>query len=137
MSFGDYMYNEPYTRCVAKNDMAAITQLEESYLSAAEAAIDYTRSMSKTLYDRDIPYVLLMHVGALDARMLPRLLKLYRDKGFTFVSLADAEKDPFYRGDLDLSQGSMPDTLEEAMQARNLPVPSRPEPTVDISGICR
>jgi hypothetical protein len=31
--------------------------------------------MSEQLYNRDIPYVLLMHIGAFDARMLPRLLK--------------------------------------------------------------
>jgi hypothetical protein len=83
MSFGDYLFNDPYARCVAKNDTAAIAQLDASHLATAEATIDYDRGMSKTLYGRDIPYVLLMHVGGLDARMLPRLLKLYRDKGFS------------------------------------------------------
>ena len=137
MSFGDYLYNAPYARCVAKNDSAAIAQLEASYLAAADATIGYTRAMSKALYGRDIPYVLLMHVGALDARMLPRLLKLYRDKGFTFVSLQDAENDPFYKSDLNLSLPSVPDTLEEAMRARNLPLPTRPAPTVDVDAICK
>lgn len=69
--------------------------------------------------------------------MLPRLLKLYRDKGFTFVSLQDAENDPFYKSDLDLSLPSVPDTLEEAMRARNLPLPTRPAPTVDVDAICK
>lgn len=137
MSFGDYLYNAPYARCVAKNDAASVAQLEASYLAAADATIDYTRAMSKALYGRDIPYVLLMHVGALDARMLPRLLKLYRDKGFTFISLQDAEKDPFYKNDLDLSLPPVPDTLEEAMRARNLPLPTRPAPTVDLNTICQ
>ncbi len=136
MSFGDYLYNAPYARCVAKNDAASVAQLEASYLAAADATIDYTRAMSKALYGRDIPYVLLMHVGALDARMLPRLLKLYRDKGFTFISLQDAEKDPFYKNDLDLSLPPVPDTLEEAMRAHNLPLPTRPAPTVDLNAIC-
>src|SRR6185437_8865149 len=31
MSFADYEWNEPYARCVAKNDTAAIAQLESSY----------------------------------------------------------------------------------------------------------
>ena len=96
MSFGDYMWNEPYARCIAKNDTAAIAQLESSYLEAASTDADFRRAMSKALYGHDIPYVLLMHVGAFDARMLPRLLKLYRDKGFTFISIQDAENDPFY-----------------------------------------
>ena len=137
MSFGDYLYNGPYARCVAKKDEASIAQLEASYLAAADATIDYTRAMSKALYGRDIPYVLLMHVGALDARMLPRLLKLYRDKGFTFISLQDAEKDPFYKNDLDLSLPPVPDTLEEAMRAHNLALPQRPAPTVDLNAICQ
>jgi peptidoglycan/xylan/chitin deacetylase (PgdA/CDA1 family) len=137
MSFQDYAYNAPYARCVAKNDTAAIAELETAYLAAADAAIDYSRAMSKTLYGRDIPYVLLMHVGALDARMLPRLLKLYRDRGFTFVRLEDAERDAFYRNDVDLSLPPAPDTLEEAMRAKKLSLPAVPPVAVDLNTICR
>jgi peptidoglycan/xylan/chitin deacetylase (PgdA/CDA1 family) len=137
MSFRDYAYNNPYARCVAKNDTTAIAELESDYLQAADATIDYTRSVAQTLYGHDIPYVLLMHVGALDARLLPRLLKVYRDKGFTFVSLEEAEKDPFYKSDLDLSLSPVPNTLEEAMRAKNLPVPKHPEAAVNLETICR
>ena len=137
MSFQDYAYNAPYARCAEMKDTAAIAQLEAAYLAAADASIDYSRAMSKALYGRDIPYVLLMHVGALDAKMLPRLLKLYRDRGFTFVGLEEAEKDPFYRNDIDLSLPPAPDTLEEAMRAKKLPLPAAPRPAVDLNAICR
>jgi peptidoglycan-N-acetylglucosamine deacetylase len=137
MSFQDYAYNDPYARCVAKNDTAAVAQLEAAYLAAADAAIDSSRAMSKVLYGRDIPYVLLMHVGALDAKMLPRLLQLYRDRGFTFVRLEDAEQDPFYRNDIDLSLPPAPDTLEEAMRAKKLSLPAAAHPAVDLNTICR
>jgi len=93
--------------------------------------------MSKALYERDIPYVLLMHVGAFDARMLPRLLKLYRDRGFSFVTLQQAESDPFYKNDLDLSLPPAPDSLEEAMILRGLPIPSRPAQSIDLDTLCR
>jgi peptidoglycan/xylan/chitin deacetylase (PgdA/CDA1 family) len=137
MSFADYLYNEPYARCVAKNDAAGIAQLEKSYLDAADAYLSYSRAMSKALYGRDIPYVLLMHVGALDARLLPRLLQLYRERGGTFVSLEDAEKDSFYKNDLDLSLPATPDTLEQAMHARGLPLPPRPNLDLDPNTVCR
>lgn len=137
MSFSDYLYNEPYARCVAKNDTAAIAQLETSYLDAAAAAIVYSRSMSTSLYGHDIPYVLLMHVGAFDARMLPRLLKLYRVHGFSFVTLQEAESAPFYKNDLDLSLSSSPDSLEAAMAARGLPLPPAPNPGLDMDKLCR
>jgi peptidoglycan/xylan/chitin deacetylase (PgdA/CDA1 family) len=137
MGFGDYLWNEPYARCVAKNDLAAIAQLESSYLAAAAADADFRRAMSKALYNRDIPYVLLMHVGAFDARMLPRLLQLYRDKGFTFVSLEQAETDPFYKGLLNLSLAQEPENLEGAMQAKGLPFPPWPKPGLDVNSLCR
>jgi len=137
MSFGDYMWNEPYARCVAKNDTTAIAQLESSYLQAAAEDADFRRAMSKALFSHDIPYVLLMHIGAFDARMLPRLLKLYRDKGFTFISLQDAENDPFYASALDPSLPEQPDSLEAAMQARSLPMPARPKTSVDVNSLCR
>jgi hypothetical protein len=137
MSFGDYMYNEPYARCVAKNDSADIARLETSYLDAAGSAIDYSRSMAKSLYGHDIPYVLLMHIGAFDARMLPQLLKLYRDRDFSFVTLQQAESDPFYKNDLDLSLSPTPDSLETAMQMRGLPIPPGPSPGMDLDATCR
>ena len=137
MSFGDYMWNEPYARCIAKNDTAAIAQLESSYLEAASTDADFRRAMSKALYGHDIPYVLLMHVGAFDARMLPRLLKLYRDKGFTFISIQDAENDPFYASAIDPSLPDHPDSLEGAMQARGLPLPPRPKLNLDLNALCR
>jgi peptidoglycan/xylan/chitin deacetylase (PgdA/CDA1 family) len=137
MNFADYAYNEPYARCVTENDSASITKLEASYLDAAGAAADRIRAMAKTLYGHDVPYVLLMHVGAFDARMLPRLLKLYRDRGFSFVTLAQAESDPFYKNDLDLLLSPVPSTLEEATWTRGLPVPPAPVPAIDLDALCR
>lgn len=137
MSFGDYMFNEPYARCVQKRDAEGIHKLEASYLAAADAAIGYTRSMSKALYARDIPYVLLMHIGALDGIMLPRLLNLYRQRGFRFISLEEAEKDQFYASDIDLSLPSDADSLEQAMQQRSLPQPEPPKPGLNLDSVCR
>jgi peptidoglycan/xylan/chitin deacetylase (PgdA/CDA1 family) len=137
MSFADYAWNEPYARCVAKNDEAAIAQLESSYLQAAGEDVDYRRAMAKALFGHDIPYVLLMHVGAFDARMLPRLLKVYRDKGFKFITLEEAEKDPFYKGSVDPSLPAGPDLLESAMGARGLALPPQPGPGLDVNKVCR
>ena len=93
MSFGDYLWNPPYARCATAGDKAGIAALERSYLTAASEALDAA--------DPARPQVLLMHIGAFDARMLPRLLRLYRTRRVRFVSLAEAERDPIYAGDRD------------------------------------
>ena len=137
MSFDDYAFNEPYARCEAKGDKASVVRLERDYLAAAAAEIDRASAMSRTLYGRDIPYVLLMHLGAFDARMAPRLLKLYRDRGFSFVTLPAAEQDPFYQPDIDLAASSATDTLEAAMNARGLPLPAKMVDLAWLDSACR
>lgn len=99
MSFGDYNWNPPYARCLARHDDAAIKQLHDTYLAAAGQAIGISRALAHVkhgLYGRDIPYVLLMHIGAFDAHMFPELIALYRSRGFTFVTLPEAESDPAF-----------------------------------------
>lgn len=137
MSFGDYLWNEPYTRCKAKGDTAAIETLEKTYLSAASESVDYDRGISHTLYQRDIRYVLLMHVGAFDAEMLPRLLQLYRTKGFEFITLPEAERDEFYRSAIDLNLPPGDETLEDAMSARHLSSPPRTDVAAQLDSLCR
>lgn len=135
MSFGDYAYNEPYARCLARGDDASVARLESAYLQGARDEVTRVRGMSRALFGRDIPYVLLMHIGAFDARMMPRLLDLYRRGGFRFVSLPQAQSDPFYRPDIDLGDAA-PDTLEAAMAGRGL----HPPPAGDLSwldAVCR
>jgi lysophospholipase L1-like esterase len=137
MSFSDYLWNEPYARCMDKGDENAIAMLKASYLAAADASIGYYRELSRGLLGRDVPYVLLMHIGALDAEMLPQLLDLYRSRGFHFVTLPEAEKDEWYRPEASPRWPSATDTLEGAMAARHLPVPPHAAPAVQLDTICR
>ncbi len=137
MSFDDWAFNEPYARCAAKGDEAAIAELEKRYLDGAAAMADRSRAMAKTLYGKDIPYVLLMHAGALDARLAPRLFQLYRDKGFEFTTLKKAEKHPFYRTDVDPSLPPQPTTLDNALKAKGLPVPPKPVDLEALASFCR
>jgi peptidoglycan/xylan/chitin deacetylase (PgdA/CDA1 family) len=136
MSFGDYAWNEPYARCSAKHDDAAIARLEASYLEAARVNADDSQAKAKELLGRDLPYVLLMHLGAFDARMLPRLLELYRERGFSFVTLEQAERDPFYKPDVDLTS-MLPDTLEGALTAAHKRVPASPGLPAELATVCR
>jgi peptidoglycan/xylan/chitin deacetylase (PgdA/CDA1 family) len=137
MSFSDYLWTEPYFRCRTKSDSKAIHALEDSYLSAADESIEYYRSISRALYGRDIPYVLLLHIGALDAETLPRLLQLYRSKGFTFVTLQEAEADEFYRNSVELELRPGIDSLEGAMTERGLSLPARASYGSLLDAVCR
>lgn len=137
MNFDDYDWNGPYARCVAKHDAQGVNWLETSYLQAAAENIGYYRAMSKQLYERDIRYVLLLHIGAFDAHMLPRLLRLYRERGFSFVPLEQAEEDPFYQYDVNPKLVPGPDLLEQAMRDKHLPLPQKADFSKQLQAICQ
>lgn len=130
MDFGDWAYTGPYARCVARQDQVAIAEMEKAWLAGAAASADRSRAMSRMLHGRDIPYVLLMHLGALDAKLMPQLLEMYRKKGFRFISLEEAARDPYYRTEVSPALAPSPQGLEGALSARGmvvLPAPALPE----------
>jgi peptidoglycan/xylan/chitin deacetylase (PgdA/CDA1 family) len=137
MNFNDWEWNEPYARCSDRHERRAIGWLEASYLRAAKEALRSDRKMSQQLYGREISYVLLLHLGAFDARMLPRLLRMYRERGIEFVTLEDAEKDPFYRYDVNPKVLPGPDTLQGAMAEKHLQVPARKDYSAKLEAMCR
>lgn len=137
MDFEDYLWNAPYARCVARHDAAAIAKLHDSYLSTADQFITVFRELSQQLYGRDVKYVLLMHVGAFDARMLPDLLALYRAKGFSFISLAEAQKDPSYLDDPDIGSKDGGALLELMMKRRHLKFPEKSKPYKELENTCK
>jgi peptidoglycan-N-acetylglucosamine deacetylase len=137
MDFGDYLWNDPYARCMVKHDDAAIRKLHDSYLATADEYIGVFRKLSQIVYGRDVKYILLMHIGAFDAKMLPELLELYRKRGFTFISLQEAEQDPIYKDDLDIGSVGGGAQLEQMMDARKLDYPKNTKPFKELENTCK
>lgn len=96
LNFEDWAWNDPYARCMEKKDEKAIAWLHDSYLAAADRSIANFRELTQRLYGRDIAYVLLLHIGPHDAKMFPKLIALFRSRGFRFVTLQQAMADPVY-----------------------------------------
>jgi peptidoglycan/xylan/chitin deacetylase (PgdA/CDA1 family) len=137
MDFEDYLWNAPYARCMAKHDEVSVQKLHDSYLAVADQYYGVFKQLSQLVYGRDVKYVLLMHVGAFDARMLPELLALYRKKGVAFISLPEAMADPAYRDDPDIGEPTGGAQLELMMQKRKLPFPENSKPYQMLADMCR
>ena len=137
MDFEDYLWNEPYARCTAKHDEPSIQKLHDSYLAVADQYYAVFRELAQLVYGRDVKYVLLMHVGAFDARMLPELLALYRARGVQFVSLQDALSDPVYQEDADIGEPAGGAFLELMMQKKKIKFPPNSKPYKELEAMCR
>ena len=137
LDFEDYLWNNPYARCSVQHDTAAIAWLRKSYLETADQYIQVFRDSSKQLYGHDIPYVLLLHIGAFDAQMLPQLIDLFRSRGFTFIPLQQALADPAYHHDPDIGYPGGGTLEEYEIAARNLKFPPNHKPYKQLDAICR
>lgn len=137
LNFDDWQWNDVYPLCVARHDGDAVARMEAAFLAAADKTLVYERDLAKQLYGRDVAFVLLLHLGAFDARMLPRLLKLYEDRGVRFISLEDAERDPFYRAAIHPGRPPAPVDLDQAMEARGVRFSEYDEKVLPFGTMCR
>lgn len=135
MSFSDWAFTGAYARCSAAHNTAQIAELERLYLQSARENLAASRDNARKLYGRDIPYVLLMHVSAMSARMMPQVIRLYREAGFRLVSLPQAERDRAYAAytNLRLPPPKSPDELAREKSAR---LTSAPDYTAQLNAAC-
>jgi peptidoglycan-N-acetylglucosamine deacetylase len=138
MSFADYEWNDAYQRCRARSDAQGLEALEGAYLEAVREAIRRSRNLSRAVYGRDIPYVLLTHVSPFNAHMMPRVLTLYREEGFEFTTLATAQQDSVYRDEVDPSRSAAaPTDLAARARERGLPISRGTDRREMLTAACR
>ena len=138
LDWEDYMWNNAYARCAAKNDTKSIEWLRTSYLSTASEFLDLGRAQAKLIYGHEINYVLLMHLGAYSSTIMPDALDLVNKKGFKLVTLEEAQSDPVYQGDPDIGLHDAGTMLDQMMQLKQIPYPEHVEkPYKELQSVCQ
>ncbi|MFZ0394183.1 MAG: polysaccharide deacetylase family protein [Terracidiphilus sp.] len=138
LNFQDDDWSDPYNRCSAKNDAAAITWLKQSYLANAAEFIRLGREEEQIAFGREIPNVLLLHATDFTTLMLPSLLDLLHTEGFRFASLAKVEQNHAFSLDphAGLADGGPLPNLY--LNSRHLKYPPfQPEPVEKLDSMCR
>jgi len=138
LSFGDYAYNEPYARCLAKNDQQGVEMLKQSYLEGAADSLSQGQELSRLIYGRDIKHVMLLHIGGFETVMLRQLLDLLKQRGVMLITLHEAESDPAYAVNADLPADWGGTFLDQMLRARHIPDPRHSEDRLSkLDAICR
>jgi len=138
LDWEDYLWNSAYARCAAKNDAKSIAWLRSSYLDFEASYLDLGRDLAKLVYGHDINHVLLLHLGAFSSTILPDALDLLKKKGFTPVTLEEAQSDPVYEGDPDVGSKYGGTLLELWIEARKIKFPPVMEkPYKELKEICK
>ncbi len=137
IDYEDWAWNNPYVRCLKQGNKKAIEWLENSYIEHAINRLNLAKTMSKTLYNRQMKHILLLHIGIFDSLMLDRLLTAYKGAGVQFITLAEAGADEAYQEDpkTTLAQGGT--FLDQLFIAKKLPYPQVSKlPFKDLQNLC-
>jgi peptidoglycan/xylan/chitin deacetylase (PgdA/CDA1 family) len=93
----DYMFNVPYVLARRKQDAAEERHVRDAYLEYNDAMFRYFEAQSQKVFGRDVPQVLLIHANDLNADAMGEVMKRLKQRGYRFVSLDEAMRDPAYQ----------------------------------------
>jgi len=93
----DWMILAVYSKARSTNDAAMLKQISDDYLKLASDEIDYGEKAAGELFGHPIKHILLLHANELNADNIDALVKVFTDKGYHFISLEEALRDPAYR----------------------------------------
>ena len=96
----DYLFNSLYVAAQAEvgdgQTPSAAQRIGNAYLEALDTAFAFGEEISRDTFGREIPQIFLIHTNLINAHYLDRMLQALRDRGYRFVSLAQAMEDPAY-----------------------------------------
>ena len=130
----DWVFSAVYDDALARGDRALAARIRASYLDYFDRMCDWFETLSRELFGREIPQILLTHVNSINADALPELLARLARRGYRFVTLDEALGDEAYRTP-DLYVGKVgPSWLHRFALARKRPfrLQEEPDPPADI-----
>jgi peptidoglycan-N-acetylglucosamine deacetylase len=92
----DWYYDERYALWRTGHADADPRAFREAYLNHLWSRACYYDSLSQQLLGRSAKHVLLLHTRRINADFLPDIIAMFRAKGWTFISPAEAYADPLY-----------------------------------------
>ena len=103
----EWVFALAYRRAIAANaSEETLQRLRDEYVTYMQAELGYYEQRSMALLGYEIPQALLLHASELNADTCTALLSAIRNRGYRFVTLAEATRDPAYR---------RPDTYTDAL----------------------
>jgi beta-lactamase regulating signal transducer with metallopeptidase domain/peptidoglycan/xylan/chitin deacetylase (PgdA/CDA1 family) len=97
----DWLFSKAYIEALRREDDATAARIRAEYVPYMEHMFEFFETYSREVVGREIPQVLMLSAGALNADAFEDLVAMLKRRGYTFVTLEQATKDDAY---------SLPDT---------------------------
>ena len=92
----DFIFNVVYVLARRDKDEATASRVRDAYFDFTIAATEFAERFSPQIFGREVPQTLLIHANDLNADCLDEMLRRFAGRGYRFVSLDEAMRDPAY-----------------------------------------
>ena len=124
----DWIFSAVYAKAMKAGDEPLAARVREAYLTHSETMLDWCETLAKEDFGRDIPQILLIHSNDLHTEALDALLSKIEQRGYRWVTLGAAMKDPAYTTPDEFVGKDGPSWLHRWRVAKKLPPRMTDEP---------
>jgi peptidoglycan/xylan/chitin deacetylase (PgdA/CDA1 family) len=93
----DYVFAQAYSLMLSRHDAHSAQRLRSDYLAFTEKEIEYYSRLDRQVFDREIPHVMLLHANRLNADTVDKILTIFENMHYRFVTLAEVQSDAAYK----------------------------------------
>jgi peptidoglycan/xylan/chitin deacetylase (PgdA/CDA1 family) len=96
VDYADYTFAGVYTRLVRAGKLDVAEKVKQAYLDQVDVGFEHAEKTSQQVFGYELPQILLIHCNELNSVTLRDSIARMRKRGYTFISLEEAMKDPAY-----------------------------------------
>jgi peptidoglycan/xylan/chitin deacetylase (PgdA/CDA1 family) len=93
---GDYIFADVYFKAKKRGDAETAQRVADAYVPYMESIFEHFERLSSETFDREVRQVLLLHANEINADRFDELAAMMKRRGYSFVALEEALKDPAY-----------------------------------------
>jgi peptidoglycan/xylan/chitin deacetylase (PgdA/CDA1 family) len=96
ITYQDYTFSGAYETALNNGDTLLAQKIRDAYLPYTLNRWEAAEQQSRDLFGREIRQILMVHANRLNADAFREVAKMMQGRGYTFVSIDEALKDPVY-----------------------------------------
>lgn len=122
----DYVFADVYFKAKKRGDAETAKRVADAYVPYMETVFEHFERLAAETFGREIKHVHLLHANEINADRFDELAAMLKRRGYAFVTLEEALKDPAYREPDALYKNGI-SWLHRWRMAKGLPVKWEPE----------
>ena len=97
VDYADYTFAGVFRNQLRGGNAEVAAKIKDAYLNQVDVGFEYAEKTSIELFGYELPQILLIHCNELNSLTLRDSITRLRKRGYEFITLDEAMKDPAYR----------------------------------------